>query len=93
MIRNPAFYSFVNGIISKNFVYFLITNQVKSVVKIFRQIVDESPESVSFLTFLRMGLQWDSCYHVKVLVRKTNSPKVPLPELKNDSESGFFTRF
>jgi hypothetical protein len=29
-------YSFVTGIISRNFEYFLIINQIKSVVKIFR---------------------------------------------------------
>jgi hypothetical protein len=49
-------YSFVIGIISRNFEYFLITNQVKSVIKIFRQILEGSPDSVSYFTFLRMGL-------------------------------------
>jgi hypothetical protein len=53
-------YSFVIGIISRNFEYFLITNQVKSVIKIFRQILEGSPDSVSYFTFLRMGLQRDS---------------------------------
>jgi hypothetical protein len=61
MIRNPAFYLFVFGIISRNFEYFLITNQVKSVVKIFRQILEGSPDSASYFTFLRVGLQQDSC--------------------------------
>jgi hypothetical protein len=28
-------------------------------------------------------------HHVKVLLKNTNSPKVPLRELKNDPESGF----
>jgi hypothetical protein len=60
MIRNPAFYSFVIWIISRNFEYFLITNQVKSVIKIFHQILEGSPYSVSYFTFLRIGLQRDS---------------------------------
>jgi hypothetical protein len=32
-------YSFVIGIISRNFEYFLTAHQVKSVIKIFRQIL------------------------------------------------------
>jgi hypothetical protein len=53
-------YTFMIGIISRNLEYFLITNQVKSVIKIFRQILEGSPDSVSYFTFLRMGLQRDS---------------------------------
>jgi hypothetical protein len=53
-------YSFVIGIISSNFEYFLTAHQVKSVIKIFRQILEGSPDSVSYFTFLRMGLQRDS---------------------------------
>jgi hypothetical protein len=54
-------YSFVIGIISRNFEYFLTAHQVKSVIKIFRQILEGSPpDSVSYFTFLRMGLQRDS---------------------------------
>jgi hypothetical protein len=53
-------YPFVIAIISRKFEYFLITNQVKSVVKIFRQILEGSHDSVSYFTFLRMGLQRDS---------------------------------
>jgi hypothetical protein len=52
-------YSFVIWIISRNFEYFLITNQVKSVIKISRQILEGSPDSVSYFTILRMGLQRD----------------------------------
>jgi hypothetical protein len=61
MIRNPAFYSFVIGRISRNFEYFLINNQEKWVVKIFRQILVGSPDSVSYFTFFSVGLQQDSC--------------------------------
>jgi hypothetical protein len=53
-------YSFVIGIISRNFEYFLTAHQVKSVIKIFRQILEGSSDSVSYFTFLRMGLQRDS---------------------------------
>jgi hypothetical protein len=60
MIRKPAFYSFLIGIFSGNFENVLITNQVKLVVKIFRQKLEESPDSVSYSTFLGMGLQQDS---------------------------------
>jgi hypothetical protein len=54
------FYSFVIGKISRSFEYFLITNHVISVIKIFRQILEGSPDSVSYFIFLRIGLQRDS---------------------------------
>jgi hypothetical protein len=60
MIRNPAFLFVCHWDNFKEFEYFLITNQVKSVIKIFHQILEGSPESVSYFTFLRMGLQRDS---------------------------------
>jgi hypothetical protein len=61
MIRNPASLFVVIGRISRNFEYFLIINQEKWVVKIFRQILVGSPDSVSYFTFLGVGLQQDSC--------------------------------
>jgi hypothetical protein len=60
MIRNPTFLFVCDWDNFKEFEYFLITNQLKSVIKIFRQILEESPDSVSYFTILRMGLQRDS---------------------------------
>jgi hypothetical protein len=60
MIRNPAFLFVCDWDNFKEFEYFLITSQVKSVIKIFHQILLGSPDSVSYFTFLRMGLQRDS---------------------------------
>jgi hypothetical protein len=61
MIRNPACLFVCDWDNFKEFGYFLIINQVKSVVKIFRQILEGSPDFVSYFTFLGVGLQQDSC--------------------------------
>jgi hypothetical protein len=48
-------YTFMIGIISRNLEYFLITNQVKSVIKIFRQILEGSPAPFHILRFYEWG--------------------------------------